>query len=145
MSDRWMLEFPAPGALLSMNDRGHWRRRHQLTRVWRHTAKLGAVSARNADRWQCPLPPAVVAVGLPVRDSRRRDPANYSATVKPIVDGLVDAGLRPDDTPEWVTTVEPILVPDVARRVRVVIVDRAAFTADWHQTLFDVLGGGSPC
>lgn len=58
--------------------------------------------------WQ---PPCVVSVALPVKDKRRRDPHNYFATVKPIVDGLVDAGLWPDDTPEWVTTVEPTLVP----------------------------------
>lgn len=37
--------------------------------------------------------------------------------------GLVDAGLWPDDTPEWVTTTEPRLVVG-ATSVRVELVER---------------------
>lgn len=33
----------------------------------------------------------------------------YFAAVKACVDGLVDAGIWPDDTPDWVTTTEPVL------------------------------------
>lgn len=56
------------------------------------------------------LPACTVQVLLPVPDRRPRDPHNYFKTVKPIIDGLVDAGLWPNDTPTWVTTVEPRLV-----------------------------------
>lgn len=41
-----------------------------------------------------------LTVDLDVRGNRRRDPHNYHATMKPIVDRLVQAGLWPDDTPE---------------------------------------------
>lgn len=54
---------------------------------------------------------------------------HYFATVKPIVDGLVDAGLWPDDTPEWVTTTEPRLVVRRDGLVRVVLVPREGVEA----------------
>ena len=45
---------------------------------------------------------------MPVKSLKtRRDPHNVFATVKPIVDGLVDARFWPDDTAEWVTVLEP--------------------------------------
>ena len=47
------------------------------------------------------------------RDKRRRDPSNLIATQKPILDGLVDAGLVPDDTPEYVNELMPKIVPPV--------------------------------
>lgn len=97
------IEFPQPAPLLSMNDRQHWA-------AWRWNATAAAVKAIPSST-RMPMQPCVVSVALPVKDKRRRDPHNYFATVKPIVDGLVDAGLWPDDTPEWVTTVEPTLVP----------------------------------
>lgn len=63
---------------------------------------------------------------------RRRDPHNYFPTVKPVVDGLIDAGLWPDDTPEWVTTTEPTLRAYGSRaeivvngRVRILIAPRS--------------------
>jgi len=34
---------------------------------------------------------------------------NYFTVVKAIVDGLVDAGLWPDDTNDYVTVTQPIL------------------------------------
>lgn len=99
--------FPPPAKLLSMNDRMNWRPKAKLTADWLGAAKLAGQIARRKARWEpCPV---VVSVTLPVRDSRRRDPHNYFATVKPVVDGLVLAGIVPDDTPEWVTTIEPVL------------------------------------
>ncbi len=40
-------------------------------------------------------------------DNRRRDPHNYYPTLKAIVDGLVDYGLLPDDSHEY------LIGPDV--------------------------------
>ena len=110
--DTTTIRFRPPARLLSMNDRHHWRVRARLARDWRLAAQLAAEPhhpARLANAADLALPPSVISIVLPVRDSRRRDPHNYFATVKPIVDGLVDAGLWPDDTPEWVTTTEPTL------------------------------------
>lgn len=100
-----MIEFPPPAKLISMNDRTHWAVRARMTSAWRHAAFIAARQARLGA-----LPPSTVTVGLPVRDSRRRDPHNYFATVKPIIDGLVDAGLWPDDNSDWVTVTEPVLM-----------------------------------
>jgi len=51
--------------------------------------------------------PVTVQVDLPFRGTRRRDPHNYtSTTIKAVIDGLVDAGVIPDDTPEWATILD---------------------------------------
>lgn len=103
-----VVTFPAPGPLMSLNDRTHWAARARTTKAWRRTA------ARAAWRIRPPRhqPRSTVAVELPVRDRRRRDPHNYTPTLKAIVDGLVDAGLWPDDTPDHVHTLEPTLRVD---------------------------------
>jgi hypothetical protein len=55
--------------------------------------------------------PCTVTVHLGFHTNRRRDPHNYVGTVcKWIVDGLVMAGLWPDDNPEYVSLAEPVLV-----------------------------------
>lgn len=90
---------------MSMNDRDHWRTRARRVKDWREAAGWGAIGARVPEQG-----PSLVEVFLPVRDRRRRDPHNYAPTLKAIVDGLVDARVWPDDTPEWVRTLEPTLV-----------------------------------
>lgn len=42
-------------------------------------------------------------------DHRRRDPSNLVPTQKPAVDGLVDAGVVPDDTPRYVGELMPVI------------------------------------
>lgn len=106
------ITFRQPCPLMSMNDRAHWSVRAREARQWRNATHIAARHAINTSAPgfnPIPLPPSIVTVVLPVPDRRRRDPHNYFATVKPIIDGLVDAGLWPDDTPEWVTTAEPTL------------------------------------
>lgn len=54
--------------------------------------------------------PCDVKLDLGFRQNRRRDPHNYVGTVtKWVIDGLVRAGLWPDDNPEWVTVHQPVL------------------------------------
>ena len=140
------ITFVRPAPLLSMNDRSHWRDRSRHVRAWRrltmhHTlVQIAGITPERADgleyrlytlRQPLPpdvvhqLPPSWVTITLPVSDNRRRDPHNYFATVKPIVDGLVDAGLWPDDTPAWVTTTEPHLeVAPTPHRVTITITER---------------------
>lgn len=43
------------------------------------------------------------------RDNRRRDTDNLVSTLKPICDGLVEYGLVPDDTPQFMAKPEPII------------------------------------
>jgi hypothetical protein len=106
-----VVSFPQPARLLSMNDRHHWRVRARLVGAWRHAAHMAAVEQMPPGRSRRRLPPSLVRCHFDVPTRRARDPHNLFATVKAIVDGLVDAGLWPDDTSEWVTTVEPMLRP----------------------------------
>ena len=85
--------------------------------AWRRAAFYAARNLPAMTRWECG--PSFVMLDLPVADRRRRDPANLFATVKPVVDGLVDGAVWPDDTPEFVTTLEPRLVVSRDRTVTV--------------------------
>lgn len=120
----WVFAFPAPTRLLNMNERLHWTTERARAKAWRTTARIHVPTTWGV------MPPALVHVALPVLGNRRRDPHNYFPTVKHIVDGLVDAALWRDDTPEYVTTVEPTLVPfrptDLHRPVVVTITERGA-------------------
>lgn len=56
-----------------------------------------------------PQVPSVVSLFIPVKDRRKRDPHNFCGTVlKAVIDGLVQAGAWPDDTPEYVGHREPV-------------------------------------
>ena len=94
------ITFPQPAKRLSMNDRMHWAPKAKLTHEWRTAARYAANDLGE-------FPPATVHVTFPVRDKRRRDPHNTAPTVKAIVDGLVDAGVWPDDTDQYVVVMDP--------------------------------------
>lgn len=95
--------FPQPADRLSLNDRMHWAPKAKLTAAWRQAAAIGAGRSFLAK----PSERSTVRVTFPVTQNRRRDPHNAIATVKPIVDGFVDAGIWPDDTDEWVIVLDP--------------------------------------
>lgn len=101
------LSYPQPCKPLTMNQRMHWAQKAVIARTWRDAANIAAW--KNGGNWMPRrLPRSVVQLVLPVRSLKiRRDPSNWYPTVKPCVDGLVDAGLWPDDTPEYVMTIEP--------------------------------------
>lgn len=114
--DALTITFPQPAPLLNMNSRQHWAVKAREVAAWRSRAFYAARSV-PAVRRNCG--PSFVMLTLPVPDRRRRDPANLFATAKPVVDGLVDGAIWPDDTPEWVTTIEPRLVVSRDRVVTV--------------------------
>lgn len=91
----WVL--PAiTGRRLTANDRMHWRPRAEITAKWR---RLGWATAKQA---RIPtLGRAHVLIEWLPPDRRRRDPANASPMGKALVDGLVDAGVLPDDSAEY--------------------------------------------
>lgn len=89
---------------LSLNDRGHWAARARRSRGVRDTV------AAHARALRIPTYHHVhVRVVYRPRDDRRRDPDNLWATGKPAVDGLVDAGVIPDDTADYVTRWDPTI------------------------------------
>ena len=58
------------------------------------------------------------------RDKRRRDPMNLVATLKPCEDGVVDAGVIPDDTPEFSLPTVPVIDPPTGKRGRLYVIVR---------------------
>lgn len=102
------LTFFPPASYLTMNQRKHWRWVAKQKKAWREiTAILARLQHEHWDTTKKDCKSTVEFV-FPVTQNRRRDPHNYYPTVKPIVDGLTDAGFWLDDTPEYVETREPI-------------------------------------
>lgn len=91
---------------LSLNDRTHRMARAQLTAEWVGEV-VTLVKAERIPRLQR------IHVRLeahpPIR--RRRDRDNLAATLKPCIDGLVRAGVVPDDTPDRVVAELPTVHP----------------------------------
>jgi crossover junction endodeoxyribonuclease RusA len=104
-----IVSFPQPARALTMNQRLHWTERARLTADWREAAGWAAIAQLGRPPARRACPPSEVLVVLPVSGRHRRDPHNWHPTVKAIVDGLVDAGCWPDDTPDWVTIPPPQL------------------------------------
>lgn len=84
---------PAGEPLLTSNQRHHWQAKARLTKALRTTtawiAKAQGVGPVDG-------PVRITAVIHP-KTARRFDPHNYQPSVKAAIDGLVDAGVFPDD------------------------------------------------
>lgn len=102
---QWRLDF-TESRPLSMNARQHWSTHARHIRHWRGETKLLALAARIP-----PQPAIWIELHYAPRDARRRDTDNLMASLKPIKDGLVDAGIVPDDTRDYVRWVEPVIDP----------------------------------
>ncbi|WP_371634448.1 hypothetical protein OG693_39260 (plasmid) [Streptomyces sp. NBC_01259] len=89
----WRLELPAGLFLLNDNQRLHFRRKAEYIDLIRRASALTAKAAKlpTFDRIH------LYYVIHPKPGTRRRDPANWSPSAKAAVDGLVDAGILPDD------------------------------------------------
>ena len=96
------IDLPWGAPPLSANQRMHWRTRAALTRELRDTARLLTRRLPRTDR-------LVVTLHYLPRNRRRRDALNVYPTVKALVDGIVDAGVVPDDDTEHVSTPEPVI------------------------------------
>lgn len=108
-----VVKAPLPAPLFNMNTPPETVRarilRTKHKAVWRNSAYYFALIYFRGNRIKLPLGPSNVQVCLPVPDCRSRDPHNYEVTVKPIVDGLVTAGVFPDDSPDYVTVLPTTL------------------------------------
>jgi len=81
-----------PSLLINANDRLHWSRKMERTAALR---MLG----RNLGQQLDPAAGRVLVVyTLGMLDRQRRDPANWQPSAKAWTDGLVDAGVFPDDS-----------------------------------------------
>jgi crossover junction endodeoxyribonuclease RusA len=94
-----------------MNQRLHWRTEHRVKAQLRRDVALLARAARIPS-----LPRISVELHYAPRDRRRRDPINLAPTAKVAEDALVDAGVVPDDTPEFVEPTPAVIDPPDPRR-----------------------------
>ena len=100
-----LVELPFEKPLITANSRMHWRTKAKLTKTLRQTAYY-LVKQRQLPRarkigFQLVWQPST---------NRRRDPSNLMPTQKALLDGVVDTGLVPDDTPEYVAEYMPQIV-----------------------------------
>lgn len=101
MNRAWVLDFARPDRWLNANDRIHYTTRAARTKTWREATEAHARAAGI---------PLLQLVHFTVEpcwiDKRRHDALNISPTIKAAIDGIVDAGVIPDDADRYVTGVE---------------------------------------
>jgi crossover junction endodeoxyribonuclease RusA len=116
----WTIDLPYTAPPLSLNGaRGnHYARARKVKQV-RAEARWLAVRAKIP-----PLRRCVIELHYAPRDSRRRDALNLVATLKPIEDGIVDAGVVPDDTAEFVEPTVPVIDPPTGGPGRLYVIVR---------------------
>lgn len=91
---------------LSLNDRTPWQVKMGKVKPWRDAAHVLTQAAKVP-----PCKRVTILLEYVPRDSRDRDPLNLVATLKPIEDGIVDAGVIPDDSSRFHTSVMPVILP----------------------------------
>lgn len=86
-----MIDVPAPCAFINSNQRLHRMAQAKLTKAWRQASAAAAHG----------IPPFTKQVRIIAHIHKPRggryDPGNLYPTAKAILDGIVDAGLLPDD------------------------------------------------
>lgn len=80
--------------MISENDNMYHRVKADIVQHLRHTAHK---NAKSLDNPFCEERPCTVNIVIHPPTARKMDPPNWNPTVKPIIDGLVDAGVLVDD------------------------------------------------
>lgn len=117
----WELELPWKSPPLSLNQRMHWAVKARLTKEVRLVGFAKARGSKIPDLERCS-----VELVWYVNDRRRRDVDNPVLTLKALCDGLVDAEVVADDTPEYMTKL-PVRIeyrPRTERQAGMVLVVR---------------------
>jgi Holliday junction resolvase RusA-like endonuclease len=93
------LVVPFPSAKLHAHNKGHWRSKVAAIKAIRRSV---AIVIQQAEGFKPkPWPFARLTITFMVPDRRRRDTLNMMQSLKPVIDGVVDAGLIADDN--WQT------------------------------------------
>ena len=95
--------FPYPSPPITANQRLHWRAKARLTKEVRTLAAHRASGVY-------PMGKCRVTLTWIVTTSHRRDADNVVPTLKAMCDGLVDAGVVTDDTPDLMEKLMPVIV-----------------------------------
>jgi hypothetical protein len=91
----WRIAFPPQQELLNANQRLHWAKKNAITQQLRSDA-FNLAKHHKVPR----LERARIDGIYEPPDRRKRDAGNYYPTYKAAIDGLVDAGVLPDDDSE---------------------------------------------
>lgn len=91
-----VVTLPLPNPKLHAHNTGHWRGKSKLIKELRTLAKLECRKAMKGKRpkWA----KATIHYRFFFKNNRRRDAVNAKQSMKAAVDGVVDAGLIPDDS-----------------------------------------------
>lgn len=101
----WTIDLGFERPPLTSNQRHHWTTKAALTKKVRAATSWRARSAKIPALGKCE-----VTLTWYVTDGRRRDADNLVPTLKAACDGLVDAGIVTDDTPDLMQKHMPIIV-----------------------------------
>ena len=106
-----VLEDFNPRRLVSANKRIHHHTRADICSYWRKLARTAAEDAYgHADEGESWHQRVRVVITFRYPDRKRRDVGNlYPYVAKPLVDGMTDAQLWPDDSDAW------LIGPDLRR------------------------------
>lgn len=104
MSDHWLIDLPYTTPPLSANGREHHMARARKVRQIR-----GDVRYLTNHHKVPALDHITVTLHYRPRTRRRRDPGNLYPVSKAAIDGLVDAGVVPDDNPRYLTEMAPVI------------------------------------
>lgn len=113
---QWRLDLP-PWQPVTLNNRMHHMVRARRVRRFRDAACVLAKQQKIPA-----LPRVRIELHYAPRDSRRRDPINFALTLKACEDGIVDAGVIPDDTPEFSEPTMPVIDPPTGKPGRLYLV-----------------------
>lgn len=117
MARSFKLTFPPGFPLLSANGREHWSRRARKTANLRQMSYALSRQARIPQLEEVDI----IATYFPP-DRRRRDAPNVLApSSKACIDGMVDAGVIPDDRDKYVRSVKFIPGQTIVRGGQLVI------------------------
>jgi crossover junction endodeoxyribonuclease RusA len=108
----WELALPPGTLLINANQNLHWRKRAELIASIRHTAWAMARKAKLPALQRAHI---FYVFHPDTKGSRRRDSGNWSPSAKAAIDGLVDAGLLPDDNHTRLLGPDPRMGPPIAR------------------------------
>jgi len=104
----WVVRLPYTAVPLSLNSRDHWRERARKVAGIRADTTLGML-AQSVSWLDCRK--VDVTLTYVPRDKRRRDADNLVGTLKACCDGIVDAGVVVDDTPDLMVKHMPVILP----------------------------------
>lgn len=119
VNDAYVVETPWQRPPLTANQRFHWRKKAALTKEIRQWA---GVLFRPV---QFTTGPVIVQLDWHVPDRRRRDVDNLVPTLKALCDGLVDAGVVHDDTPDLMDKRMPRIIHTPDQPARLVLTLRS--------------------